>query len=52
MHNPRFRHKKPAAKKTMELQKRLLKELGRQDMSAGEAAFFFNYVQRREWKDV
>ena len=50
MHNPNFRYKKPAAKKTMELQKRLLKELGKQDLSIGEVAWFFNYMTLKAWR--
>ncbi len=56
MHNPSLMLKDQRVKRlkkvreTMRVQKALLKELGAQGMTAGEAAFFFNYLQNREWK--
>ena len=59
MHNQMLRIKRDERKKmlahvreTMRVQRELLKELGTQGMTAGEAAFFFNYLQKREWKNV
>jgi len=50
MHNPMLRSKKPASWKTMELQKRLLRELSTQDITVGQVAWFFNYVMFRKKK--
>ncbi len=58
MHNPKLLlidHRAKQLKKvreTMRVQRELLKELSAQCLSVGEAAFFFNYVQRKEWKNV
>lgn len=58
MHNPSLMLKDQRAKRfkkvreTMRVQKELLKELSAQGLTVGEAAFFFNYLQKREWKDV
>jgi len=59
MHNPMLRIKKDERKKmlahvreTMSVQKALLKELSDQGLSVGQAAFFFNYLQKREWENV
>jgi len=58
MHNPSLMLKDKRVKRlkkvreTMRVQKALLKELGAQGMAAGEAAFFFNYLQKKRWKDV
>ena len=59
MHNPMLRIKKNERRKmmahvreTMRVQKELLKELSAQCLTVGEAAYFFNYLQKREWKNV
>lgn len=58
MHNPSLMLKDKRVKRlkkvreTMRVQKELLKELSAQGLTVGEAAFFFNYLQKREWKDV
>ncbi len=56
MHNPSLMLKDQRVKRlkkvreTMRVQKELLKELSSQGLSVAEAAFFFNYLQNREWK--
>ena len=58
MHNPSLMLKDQRAKRfkkvreTMRVQKELLKELSAQGLTVGEVAFFFNYLQKKRWKDV
>ena len=37
-------------RETMRVQKSLLKELSAQGLSAGEAAWFFNYMTLKAWR--
>ena len=37
---------------TMRAQRALLDELGRQGMSVGQSAWFFNFVTQKYWKET